>query len=221
MSISNSSPKKDIPLAVPLVMAAGSVFSSIFGGSQSAEAAEEQRRQMAAERARVEAERLRKNNETWLSTASGQNTMRMLRDEASRAFKRVSGASAVGGSTDAAVAMEKEQQNMKQAEIIAQANANYEDKKDQADARYRQELSALKQQEIAATAQKKQAIAQAAGGVSSALMQGALTTFGGTKLGQSLMGTPNISKSIPQYHQNYKQILNPYLHSLYKTSGWA
>lgn len=177
-----------IPLAVPLVMAAASAASSIFGAKQSADANEEAQRKLEAEKAALEAERRRKKYETWASTASGQNTIRMLQDQAQRFIRQQQGAAAVGGATDAAVAQEKELQNMKQAEIIAQANANFEDRKDQVDASYRQQLSGINQQQIAADRAKSQAIASAASGVSSALAQGAVATLGGTKWGQEMMG---------------------------------
>lgn len=184
--------KKEIPLAIPLAMGAASIFSSIFGSSKSADAAAAAERRLAEERAQTEAERRRAKYQTWASTASGQNTLRVLNDQAKRAFKQVRGAAAVGGATDAAVAAEKEQQNMKQAEVIAQANANFEDKKDNIDASYRQQLSGLNQRQIAVDQQKAASVAQAASGVSNALMQGAVATFGGTKLGQSWMnaGSP-------------------------------
>ena len=181
--------KKEIPIAIPLVLAAASVASSIYGGAKSSQANRQAQARLDAERTATEAERRRKKYESWTSTASGQNTMRMLRDMADREFKRNRGAAAVGGATDAAVAQEKEAQNLKQAEVIAQAVASHEDKKDQVDATYRQQLQAITQQQIAAEQAKGQAIAQAASGVSSGLMQGAAATFGGTKYGQQLMGT--------------------------------
>lgn len=189
MSVSNGyTAKKEIPFAIPLAMAAGSVFSSIFGGAKSAAANREAQRQLAAEKARTEAERTRAKYQSWIDTASGQNTIRMLNDQAKRAYQQIRGAAAVGGATDAAVAAEKEAQNLKQAEVIAEANAAHEDRKEQIDAGYRQQLSGLNQQQIGLEQQQAENISQAASGVSSGLMQGALATFGGTKLGQSLMG---------------------------------
>jgi len=93
--------KKEIPLAIPIAMAGASLFSSIFGGSQSAKANEEAQQQLQAERTRTEAERMRAKNQRWLDTASGQNTMRAVRDMADREYKRISGAAAVGGATEA------------------------------------------------------------------------------------------------------------------------
>lgn len=188
MSMSDGyAPKKEIPLAIPLAMAAGSVFSSIFGAKKSADANAEAQAKLAAERAATEAERRRAKNQTWLSTASGQNTMRMLMDQADREWKRDKGAEAVGGGTNAATALGKEMRNLRQAEVIAQANANFEDKKENIDASYRQQLSGLNQQQIGLDQQRAANISQAASGISSGLMQGAMATFGGTKLGQSWM----------------------------------
>ena len=184
--------KMAIPLAIPLVMAAASVASSAFGAAKSSSANRDAQARLAAEKAATEAERRRAKYQTWASTASGQNTIRMLNDQSRRAYQQMRGAAAVGGATEASVAAEKELQNLKQAEVIAQANANFEDKKDNIDASYRQQLSGLNQQLIGLDQQKGQAIAQAASGVSSALAQGAMATFGGTKLGQSWMngGSP-------------------------------
>lgn len=180
--------KNVIPLAVPLVMAAGSALSSIWGGSKSAQAAREAQAKLDAEKAQLNAERIRAKYQTWLDTASGQNTMRMLRDESQRYLQGVQGAAKVGGATDAAVAQQKELNNLKQAEVIAQANAAHEDRKDTVDASYRQQISGLTQQQINAKKQEGDAIAGAASGVSNALAQGAIATFGGTKLGQQMMG---------------------------------
>ena len=189
IGVSNGySAKKEIPLAIPLIMGAGSVFSSIFGGAKSAEAAREAQAKLDAQKAELNAERMRAKHQTWLDTASGQNTMRMLREESQRYLQGVQGAAAVGGATDAAVAAQKELNNQKQAEVIAQANAAHEDKKDAVDASYRQQISGLTQQQIGLDREKAGAIAQAASGVSNALAQGAITTFGGTKLGQQIMG---------------------------------
>lgn len=180
--------KEAVPLAVPLIMGAGSVLSSIWGGSKSAQAAREAQAKLDAEKAALNAERMRAKYQTWLDTASGQNTMRMLRDESQRYLQGVQGAAKVGGATDAAVAQQKELNNQKQAEVIAQANAAHEDKKDAVDAGYRQQISGLTQQQVGLDRERAGAIAQAASGVSNGLAQGAIATFGGTKLGQSMMG---------------------------------
>ena len=176
-----------IPLAIPVAMAAASAISSIWGGSKSAKAQREAQRQLEAERAATEAERRRRMNEDYLDTAAGQNLLRVARDERDRMWRREQGAAAVGGSTDAAVAVAKDQGNRMIGDTIANIAANDSSRKDNIDASYRSELSRLKQQEIATQQARGQAIAEAAGGVSSALMQGAVSTFGATKLGQQWM----------------------------------
>lgn len=177
-----------LPLAVPLVMAGASLASSLFGAKKSSDAAKDAAAKLQAEKVATENERRRRRNESWTDTKSGQNMLRVLQQQADREMKRIQGAAAVGGATDAAVAKEKELLNDKQAEVLADAEARFEDKKDAVDAQYRQELKGLNQQQIATDLQKGQAVAQAAGGVSSALATGAAMTFGGTKAGQEMLG---------------------------------
>ena len=166
-------PKKEIAW-LPLAMGAASLASSLWGAKKSADAADEARAQQEAERARIEAERRRKQNQSWTDTASGQNTIRVLQESARKFVKRAQGAQAVGGGTDAAVAIEKEQQNQKQADIIAQANAAFEDRKENIDASYRADLARVNQGIQQSKMAQADATAQAAGAASSALMQGAL-----------------------------------------------
>jgi hypothetical protein len=181
-------PKREIPLAVPLVMAGASALSSFWGGNKSAEAAAEAERQLQAEKNRVNAERTRAKYEDYIDTAAGQNLMRIARQERDKMWKREAGAAAVAGGTDAAVAQAKEAGNQMIGDTIANIAAQDTSRKDAKDASYRQELSNLNQQQIGAQRAKSQAIADAAGGASSALMQGAVATFGDTKLGQSWFG---------------------------------
>ena len=175
-----------LPLAIPVAMAAAGALSSIFGGSKSAQAARREQQRIREEKARTEAERIRAKNEDYIDTAAGQNLMRIAQEERDKIWKRESGAAAVGGGTDAAVALAKEQGNQMIGDTIANIAANDQSRKDQLDQSYRQELS---QQQIAAERAKSEAIAAAAGQAGSSLMQGAISTFGGTKLGQKWMGT--------------------------------
>ena len=178
-----------IPLAIPLVMAAASAASSIYGGIKSRNAARDAQAKLDAQRAETEAERRRRMNEDYLDTAAGQNLLRIARNERDRMWQRERGAAAVGGGTDAAVAMAKEQGNRMIGDAIANIAANDSQRKDNIDASYRAELSRLNQQDIEAERAKGAAIAQAASGASSALMQGAISTFGGTRLGHQWFGT--------------------------------
>ena len=181
-----------VPLAVPLAMAAGSVVSSIFGGSKAKKAARRAERQAAAEKARVENERRRRMNEDYLDTSAGQNLLRLAREERDKIWRRERGAAAVSGGTDAAAAIAKEQGNKLIGDTVASIAAQDSQRKDSVDASYRGELSRLNQQQIAAQQAKSQAISEAASGASNAMMQGALSTFGGTKLGQSWLGSGTV-----------------------------
>lgn len=183
--------KKEIPLAIPAVMAAGSLVSSLWGSSQSKKAAEEARQMQLAEKARIEADHLRKTNESYLDTAAGQNMMRIAREEAEKIWKRAEGAKAVAGGSDAAVAMAKEAGNKMLGDTIANISANDTQRKDAADIAYNTDMARVNQGLMQSEMQKAEATSQAAGAASNALMQGALMTFGGTKLGQSWLGTGN------------------------------
>lgn len=191
MCTTGHSTKKEmpVPLAIPLVMGAASLASSIFGGVKSSAAAREQQRQLEEEKRRVQAERLRKTNEDYIDTAAGQNLLRVARQERDKMWKRESGAAAVAGGTEAAAAMAKEAGNRMVGDTIANIAAQDTSRKDSIDASYRSELSNLNQQKMAAKRAEAEAIAGAAGQASSALMQGAISTFGNTKLGQSWFGS--------------------------------
>lgn len=218
--------KKEIGFSAiaALVSAAIAAGSTAYGGAKSAQANREAQERLSREKAETEAERLRKKHESWTDTASGMNTIRMLKDMANEEYRRSRGAAVVGGATDAAVAAEKDLQNQKQAEVIAQAAAAHEDKKDQVDAGYRQQLRGLNQQQIALDQQKGQNIAQTASGLGNSMAQAAA-------LGSSSMmgagspgggGTTPASGSTPsqlqQMGDNYK-ILNPYIYQALRGSG--
>lgn len=215
-SVSNSYVLKKempLPLAIPIGLAVAGLASSIFGGVKSAKEAQRAQSRLNQEKATNEAERTRKKYETWTSTASGRNTLRMLADQAKQYAKTSQGAAAVGGTTHAADQAEKELQVMKQAEVIAQAEANHEARKEQADASYRQQQSALNQQQSALDQQKAANISQVFAGASNGLMQGAMSTFAGTKLGQSWMGGQGAggqTKTSPlsMYSKNYGMLSN-------------
>lgn len=181
--------KKEIPLAIPAVMAGASLVSSLFGASKSADAAEEAYRQQMLEKARIEAQHLRKSNESYLDTSAGQNMMRVAREEADKVWKRAAGAKAVAGGTDAAAAMAKEAGTKMIGDTVANIAANDTQRKDAADAAYNADIARVNQGIMQSKMQKAEATSQAAGAASNALMQGAMMTFGGTKLGQSWFGT--------------------------------
>lgn len=210
-------PKKEmpVPLAIPLAMAGASLAGSIFGGIKSKKAADRERARLEEEKNKTEAERVRKANEDYIDTAAGQNLLRVARQERDKMWQREAGAAAVAGGTDAATAMAKESGNRMMGETIANIAANDTARKDQIDASYRQQLSNINQQQIAADRAQAEAVAQTAGQASSALMQGAMATFGDTKLGQSWFGSGG-SKPVMQNNlqrmNNNRVILNPLIH---------
>jgi hypothetical protein len=214
--------RKEWIWAIPAVISAA---TSIYGAAKSASANNEAEAKVQAEKAATEAERRRKKYESWTDTASGQNTMRMLRDMADREYKRSSGAAAVGGKTEASVAAEKELQNQKQAEVIANAVAAHEDKKDQVDASYRQQISGLNQQLIGIDQAKGQAVAQAASGIGNAMMQVAAGIAGGMTGNGSPAGggvTPTSGSTPSQLSQMGKNygVLNPFIYQALNGQGY-
>lgn len=104
--------------------------------------------------------------------------MRVLQDQAQKFVNQQRGAQAVGGGTDAAVAIEKEQQNQKQADVIAQAEANHEQQVNANDAQYRQEIDRINNNIQQSKMMQAEATSQAAGAVSDALMKGAVMAAG-------------------------------------------
>lgn len=178
-----------IPLAVPLALGAASAISSIWGGSESAKAAEEQRRMIEQQRNALEAERLRKTNENYIDTAAGQNLIRKAKEVADENWRKAAGAAAVGGSTDAAAQMAKDAGNKMVGDTIADIAAQDTARKDNIDTSYRADISRLDGQLANIQGARAGAIAQAAGGAANALGSLAMSTFGGTKLGQSWFGT--------------------------------
>jgi hypothetical protein len=224
-----SAPKKEIAFSAiaALVSAAIAAGSTAYGGIKSAQANREAQERLAREKAETEAERLRKKHESWTDTASGMNTIRMLKDMANEEYRRNRGAAVVGGATDAAVAASKDLQNQKQADVIAQAAASHEDKKDQVDAGYRQQLRSLNQQQIALDQQKGQNIAQTAAGLGNSMAHAASALGTPTTMGE---GSPAGGATTPatvktggetllQQMGDNKKILNPYIYQALAGSG--
>ena len=194
---------------VPIALAAAGVASSIFGGAKAAKAAREAERKLAAEKAANDAWYRRRYNEDYIDTAAGQNMLRQLREAALDDWKRESGAAAVAGGTDAAVAMAKERGNKMVGNAIANIAANDTARKDNVDAAYRAENSRLTQQQIQNDKERAAAISQAASGVSDALLTGAAMTWGGGGSKLAKMGTDS-GTNLFQAKANYE-----YLNSIF------
>lgn len=208
---------------VSAALAGASLASSIWGGAKAAKQQREAERRLADEKARNEAWYTRRYNESYTDTAAGQNMIRMAKDAARENWKKAAGAAAVTGGTDAAVQMAKDAGNKMVGDTIAQMAATDTARKDNVDAAYRAENSTLAQQQMELEQQKAQNIASTAGGVSDALMSGAMA-FAPAKAGGT--GSPGsggvdpapktsqIEKTgifnnekwqkLPEYYDNYK-----------------
>lgn len=188
--IPSAATKKEmaIPLAVPIAAAAVGAIGKLWGNKSAADAERERQRMLAAEKAKSDAYYRRQINQSFLDTSYGQNWMRMARDEADKIWKREAGATAVTGRTAAADAMAKDAANKVVGDAIAQGESQEALRKDNLEASKRAADSQFAQQEMAEQAAKRDRIAAAGDAVLNTGLNIAATTFGGTKLGQSMMG---------------------------------
>lgn len=173
---------------IGLALAGVGLASSIFGGIQSAKAQREAQRRQAEEKAKNDAWYNRKYNEHTIDTAAGQNMIRMARDAAKENWQKAAGAAAVGGASEASVAMAKEQGTKMVGNAIAQIEAQDTARKDNIDASYRARSSQLAQQQIALDQQQAANISSVAGGVSDAFMTGAMHFMGNSNAGKGSPG---------------------------------
>lgn len=220
---------------LPYVLAGASLVSSLWGGAQAAKENRRAERELQAEKARNDAWYTRRYNENYADTAAGQNMKRIALDAARENWRREAGAAAVAGGTDAAVAQAKEAGNRMVGDTIARMAATDTARKDNVDAAYRAEKSQLAQQQMALNQQKAQNIANVAGGVSDALMTGAVYASGsGTAASQPTAGSPGgggvepssgtsalekmggkleIPRSLSQTNENYGLLKKSYLYN--------
>ena len=164
---------------IQLALAGASLAASIWGGASAADQQAKAEAELRAEKAKNDAWYRRRYNEHTIDTAGGQNMIRMAKDYARENWKKAQGAAAVGGGTDAATAIAKDQGNKMVGDAIANIEAQDTARKDSVDAAYRAKQSQLSQQQMSLDQQKAANISQVAGGVSDALMSGA-QYFAGT-----------------------------------------
>lgn len=157
---------------VQLALMAASVASSIIGGAKSASAARKAQEEQKREKAKEDALIRRKRNEAYVDTAAGQRLLTNAREAAREIWKREYGRMLVGGGTDAATAMAKEQGNKIIGNTLSSAAANDTARQDkwaqeqiESDRRHAATMSAYKMQEAEAT---KQAAQQASNAMMSA-----------------------------------------------------
>ena len=214
---------------IGLALAGASLASSIWGGVQSSKAQKAAEQRLANEKADNEAWYRRRYNENYSDTAAGQNMIRIAKDYAKDVWKKAAGAAAVGGGTDADVAEAKESGNKMVGNTIAQMAATDTSRKDNVDATYRAEKARLNQQQMTLEQQHADNISSVAGGVSDALLQGAIMTAGNKVLAGGNSGSPGGSGVNPAVKtptlqkmgtndSNYK-ILNPFI--MQALQGWG
>lgn len=155
-----------------LIGAGLSVASSIIGGAASAKANREAEKEMQAQKARNDAWYNRRYNEDYLDTAAGQNIMREAKDFADRNWKKQQGAAAVGGGTDASVALAKEQGNRLVGDTLANVQAQDVRRKENVDNIHQNMENTYSQAQVNLAQQRANNIAQVASSASDAMLQG-------------------------------------------------
>ena len=188
---------------IGLALAGASLASSIWGGIQSSKAQKRAEQRLANEKAANDAWYNRRYNEHTIDTAAGQNMIRMAKDYARETWKKAAGAAAVGGGTDAEVAEAKAAGNKMVGDAIAQIEANDVARKDNVDAAYRARQNQLTQQQMALDQQQASNISQVAGGVSDALLSGAMHLEGGKLAGTGSPGGGGVNPA-PKTNQLQK-----------------
>lgn len=194
---------------VQVALAAAGLASSLFGGAASAKAAREARKEQRRKEAQENAWYTRKYNEDYLDTAAGQNLVRRAKQAANEIWKREHGRMIVGGGTEAAGAMAKEQGNKLVAETMANASAHDTARKDRVDEIHRQNQERFADQNIQIQNQRAANITQAAQGASNAMLSMAGALGENTSGGNNLQGGSNNStlfKADPSRQNAYKAV---------------
>lgn len=177
--------------------------TSLLGGVSSANAAKKAERLRQAQDARNDAYFNKRYNQSYVDTASGRNAIRQATDYAKSMTKRAEGAAAVTGGTDAATAQAKEAANKMVGDTIANMAAQDTARQESAQALHAQQQAQSTQWQMANQQQRGQAIAQAAGGASNALIQGA-ALLGGVGSGSS--GQQTLPQQAAQQRTEYAKV---------------
>ena len=152
---------------------AGSVASSLFGGSAAKKAAKKAERELAY---RSDAEKAwydKNYNTDYIDTKAGQNLMRRAKEVQDEYVRKADGAAAVGGGTAASVALAKEQANKAMGDTIANIAAQDTARKQQVEDMHHSNLSQLSRERQQVEQNKATATSQAAQNASNALMTAA------------------------------------------------
>ena len=158
---------------VQLALAGASLASSLIGGASASSAAKEAEERQRLQEAKEDAWYRRKYNENYLDTAAGQALVNRTREYAKENWKRAAGAQAVGGGTDASVAMAKEAGNKMVGDTLSNIAVADQQRKENVDNQHQQAQEKFAQMDINREMQRAQNITQASQGASNALISAA------------------------------------------------
>lgn len=145
--------------------------SSLIGGTQASKAAKRAERRQRQQEAEEAAWYNRRYNEDYIDTAAGQRLITRANQMADKWRKEARGAKAVGGGTDAAEAVAKEQANKMVGDTIADIAANDTARKTAVDNAHRAAQNQFAQMDMQRSMQQAQNITNAASQASNALLQ--------------------------------------------------
>ena len=156
-----------------------SIGSSIFGGAASARAQKMAMRKQEEQRLAEESSLRRQKEESYVDTKAGQNLIRQARELADRQTKKARGSQAMGGGTDAAVALQKEAGNKMIGDTIANIAARDTERQDRAEAGLRESGRHFANLQSGYEMQRGANIAQAASSLGNAASSFAIGLEGG------------------------------------------
>lgn len=173
------------------VGAAIGLGSTIFGGIQSSKAEKRAREREEKAYNSQQAYWKRKYNEDYSDTAAGRNMLRRAKEFADANWKKSQGAAAVGGASDASVAMAKEQGNKVYSDTMASLASADVQRKDSAAMGIMNSEASYAQAQANQARQQGANIANVASGLSNAaMMAGAAIDSGSQASKTSGVNTP-------------------------------
>ena len=186
--------------------------SSLIGGAKASKAVKAAERRQREQEAREEAWYNRRYNEDYVDTAAGQNLVRRAKEYARENAKKVAGAQAVAGGTDAATQMAKDAGNKMVGDTIANIAATDQSRKAQVDNMHRQAEAQFAQQDMQREMQRAQNITNAAQNASNAIMSAAGAVEQASVKAPNLMGSYNKGTQVSTPAVDFASIRanNPY-----------
>ncbi len=154
---------------------AASAASSIIGGEKARKAARRAQRELNYRKNAENAWYNKEYNTDYLDTKAGQNLMRRAQEVQDKYIKKAEGAAAVGGGTDASVALAKENANKAMGDTIANIAAQDTKRKQAVADQHMSNINNLSQQSQQIEESKAQATTETAQGMSNALMSAAVS----------------------------------------------